>query len=48
MNIKSLIMKDVKGLKLWYKSYNDHSKWTLSVQNSKPWICIGDVNRAVN
>lgn len=50
MNIKSLIMEDIKGLNksFTYKSSKDHSKWTITDNISIPWICIGDINRSVS
>jgi len=48
MNIKSLTMKDIKGLEnVSYKSASDHSKWAVTGKSSVPWTCIGDINRAV-
>ncbi|XP_043206366.1 deoxyribonuclease-2-alpha-like [Amphibalanus amphitrite] len=29
-----------------FKSINDHSKWAVSINPKKPWVCIGDLNRA--
>lgn len=47
MNIKSLTMKDIKGLEnVSYKSASDHSKWAVTGKSSVPWTCIGDINRA--
>uniref|UniRef100_A0A2H8TLC0 Cell-death-related nuclease 7 n=1 Tax=Melanaphis sacchari TaxID=742174 RepID=A0A2H8TLC0_9HEMI len=47
MNIKSLAMKNIKGLKtVWFKSALDHSKWVLTGKSSVHWTCIGDINRA--
>jgi len=28
-----------------YSSNLDHSKWAISQQKSKPWVCIGGINR---
>lgn len=48
MNIKSLAMKNINGLKnVWYKSTKDHSKWVVTGNSSVHWTCIGDINRAV-
>ncbi|XP_026808791.1 cell-death-related nuclease 7 [Rhopalosiphum maidis] len=46
MNIKSLAMKNIKGLNnVWYKSSLDHSKWVVTGKSSVHWTCIGDINR---
>lgn len=49
LNVKSLTMKDIKGLaNVSYKSTEDHSKWVVTSKSSVPWICIGDINRGVS
>lgn len=48
MNIKSLVVEKPDKSKIWYKSSKDHSKWAITDQNSKPFVCIGDINRAVS
>jgi len=48
MNIKSLNMKNIQGLKnVKYKSAIDHSKWVVTGKSSVHWTCIGDINRGV-
>ncbi|CAI6368309.1 unnamed protein product [Macrosiphum euphorbiae] len=47
MNIKSLAMKNIKGLKnVSYNSAKDHSKWVVTGKRSIHWTCIGDINRS--
>ncbi|XP_050537440.1 cell-death-related nuclease 7 isoform X2 [Daktulosphaira vitifoliae] len=46
MNIKSIVMQNIKGIKIWYKSSKDHSKWAISENSSNSLTCIGDINRA--
>ncbi|KAG1660874.1 Deoxyribonuclease-2-alpha [Nymphon striatum] len=29
-----------------FTNYNDHSKFVVSVHSQKPWVCVGDINRA--
>lgn len=48
INIKSLSMKNIDGLKTQYDSSKDHSKWVITDTSSVPWTCIGDINRAVS
>lgn len=49
MNIKSLTMRDIKGLEnCSYKSTEDHSKWVITSKSSVHWTCIGDINRGVS
>lgn len=31
-----------------FRTWNDHSKYAVSNNEKKPWICIGDINRAVS
>ena len=35
-------------LGLNYSSHKDHSKLAIAANNSKPWVCIGDINREVS
>lgn len=48
-------MHNVKSVKLQaaniqFESTQDHSKWVVTMNNkkNKSWVCIGDINRAVN
>ncbi|XP_015906092.1 deoxyribonuclease-2 [Parasteatoda tepidariorum] len=44
LNIESINMT-ISDINIVFKSTEDHSKWAVSMDNSKPWICIGDINR---
>ncbi|XKL61637.1 hypothetical protein PGB90_001470 [Kerria lacca] len=33
-------------LKCKFNNYKDHSKYAVSIDEEKPWVCIGDINRA--
>lgn len=35
-------------LKCKFNNYKDHSKYAVSIDEEKPWVCIGDINRAVS
>lgn len=37
-----------KPFNVEFSSEKDHSKWALSEDGKSPWICIGDINRAVS
>lgn len=46
-------VENVEGVKLLvvdevFSSHKDHSKWAISENNTEPWVCIGDINRAVS
>lgn len=45
MNVKSMV---IPQLDVEYSSHKEHSKLAISDSVSKPWICIGDINRAVS
>lgn len=46
-------VENVEGVKLpivneTFSSHKDHSKWAVSETINEPWVCIGDINRAVS
>jgi deoxyribonuclease-2 len=41
-NVDDLI---IPGTTETYSSNLDHSKWAISQQKAKPWVCIGGINR---
>lgn len=43
MNVMEL---NVAGNK--FANNNDHSKWAIGTNDSKPLVCIGDINRQVS
>lgn len=45
INIMSMIHSN---LNLIYSSHKDHSKLAIAASKAKPWVCIGDINRAVS
>ncbi|KAF8570225.1 hypothetical protein P879_03355 [Paragonimus westermani] len=48
LNVMFLNFKDVK---MNFSSYNDHSKWAVTLPSEKlsqsdhMWVCLGDINR---
>lgn len=44
-NIKDL---QYKVAQVSFSNYDDHSKFVVSADQSKPWICVGDINRSVS
>ncbi|KAJ4461580.1 putative deoxyribonuclease II family protein [Paratrimastix pyriformis] len=42
---KSVNVKNVQIDGISWKETQDHSKWGISLTESKPWVCIGGINR---
>jgi hypothetical protein len=47
MNVESISLSVAK---VQFKNTHDHSKWAVSINssNKNSWVCVGDINRAVN
>lgn len=45
---KPFKVENVAGMSLdsiSFRTGEDHSKWAVSSDNDKPWVCVGDINR---
>lgn len=38
----------VPDVDIGFNSTSDHAKWAVASDAGEYWICIGDINRAVN
>ncbi|XP_070562306.1 deoxyribonuclease-2-alpha-like [Ptychodera flava] len=47
-NIDTLQFPSPNGGTITYERTKDHSKWCVSDDRSRPWVCIGDLNRMVS
>nr|BAN20699.1 deoxyribonuclease ii [Riptortus pedestris] len=45
INVQSVI---IPQLNVQFSSHSDHSKIAISDSGSKPWVCVGDINRTLS
>lgn len=44
-NIQDIVFTDYN---IAFSNHMDHSKWSIAVNSTAPWVCIGDINRMVS